>query len=53
MKTNETHNYDKDNQFNYDLEYTGIRYFIFFIGSFFGVGIAALSLVIYSLIINF
>ena len=53
MKINETPDYDQDDLFDYDLDYTGIRCFIFFIGSFFGALIAALSLAIYYLIINF
>jgi hypothetical protein len=53
MKINETPDYDQDDLLDYDLDYTGIRCFIFFIGSFFGAGIAALSLAIYYLIINF
>ena len=53
MKTNETPEYDQDNQFDYDLDFTGIECFITFLGSLFGAGIAALSLAIYYLIINF
>jgi len=52
-KINGIPDYDQDNQFDYDHDFAGIGCFITIIGSFIGSGLAALSLAIYYLIINF
>jgi len=53
MERNALPEYDQDDQFDYDLDFSGIGCFITMIGSFIGAGLSALFLAIYYTIINF
>jgi len=53
MEKNVLPDYDQDDQFDYDIDLLAFEYIIPLIGSFIGSGLAAISLAIYYLIINF